>query len=514
MIAVGAFAVLGQIANFGDLRRAAGHADRAWFPVCALGELLAYVGYIAGYRVIARAEGGPALDVWTATRVVALGFGASVIGSAAGTLALDFWALERAGERPHQAARRVLALNTLEWAVLAVFAACAGAALLAGAGKGAPTEMSLAWIVVVPVCLAAAAWFTSPSRVERFARLPEDEPDTQGRARDLGYWARWAWTKARKGFADAIGAVAFLRRFVAHPRRNAVGLLAFALYWIGGMLTLYAALRAFGETIGPAALVLGYTTVSRSVDLRRASEMARENATLATSLSGLQGRLDLLEDTLSAIAERDRRIRLLANLEPHDPQVLQAGVGGSLPPRASGSEVVRQATSARAELNTLIRRANLLAASFTEARDSLQSHAQRLESMPSILPTSGWLSSAFAAMRRHPILHISRPHEGLDITAPTGTPIEAPGAGTVTNARWESGYGQTVTVDHGYGIVTKYAHASKLLVRRGQRVKRGDRIALVGNSGLATGPHLHYEVHVNGRPVDPLRYVLPDVITE
>ena len=117
-------------------------------------------------------------------------------------------------------------------------------------------------------------------------------------------------------------------------------------------------------------------------------------------------------------------------------------------------------------------------------------------------------------MRRHPILHISRPHEGLDITAPTGTPIEAPGAGTVTYARWESGYGQTVTVDHGYGIVTKYAHASKLLVRRGQRVKRGDRIALVGNTGLATGPHLHYEVHVNGRPVDPLRYVLPGVITE
>jgi uncharacterized membrane protein YbhN (UPF0104 family) len=260
VIAVGAFAVLGQIASFGDLRKAAERADQAWFPVCALGELLAYVGYIAGYRVIARAEGGPALDVWTATRVVALGFGASVIGSAAGTLALDFWALERAGERPHQAARRVLALNTLEWAVLAVFAACAGAVLLAGVGEGAPPEMSLAWMVAVPVCLAAAAWFTSPSRVERFARLPEDEPDTEGQARDFGYWARWASVKARKGFADAIGAVAFLRRFVAHPRRNAVGLLAFALYWIGGMLTLYAALRAFGETIGPAALVLGYTT--------------------------------------------------------------------------------------------------------------------------------------------------------------------------------------------------------------------------------------------------------------
>lgn len=271
---------------------------------------------------------------------------------------------------------------------------------------------------------------------------------------------------------------------------------------------------AVGGALVLLALVLGYTTVSRSVDLRQASEMARENETLATSLSGLQGRLDQLEDTLSAIAERDRRIRLLANLEPHDPQVLQAGVGGSLPARASGSEVVRQAGSARAEVNALIRRANLLAASFSEARDSLAAHAERLAATPSILPTTGWLSSAFASMRRHPILHVSRPHEGLDITAPAGTPIEAPGAATVRDARWESGYGQTVTLDHGYGITTKFAHASKLLVRRGQRVKRGDRIALVGSSGLATGPHLHYEVHVNGRPVDPLRYVLPDVITE
>jgi murein DD-endopeptidase MepM/ murein hydrolase activator NlpD len=273
-----------------------------------------------------------------------------------------------------------------------------------------------------------------------------------------------------------------------------------------------------GATVAGAlvllALVFGYTTVSRSVDLRQASAMAQENASLASSLSGLQGRLDQLEDTLSAIAERDRRIRLLANLEPHDPQVLQAGVGGSAPAPASGSEVVRQASSARAEVNGLIRRANLLAASFSEATDSLRSHQARLAAMPSILPTHGWFSSAFASLRRHPILAVSRPHEGVDITAPMGTPIQAPGAGTVREARWESGYGQTVTLDHGYGIVTKFAHTSKLLVRRGQRVKRGDRIALVGNTGLATGPHLHYEVHVNGRPVDPMRYVLPDVITE
>ena len=134
--------------------------------------------------------------------------------------------------------------------------------------------------------------------------------------------------------------------------------------------------------------------------------------------------------------------------------------------------------------------------------------------MPSIMPTQGWLTSHFASLRRHPILQVSRPHEGIDITAEKGTPIEAAAAGVVTAAGWEAGYGNTVTIDHGYGIVTKYAHASRLMVRRGNRVGRGDKIALVGSTGLATGPHLHYEVHVNGRPVDPLRYVLPEVITD
>ena len=117
-------------------------------------------------------------------------------------------------------------------------------------------------------------------------------------------------------------------------------------------------------------------------------------------------------------------------------------------------------------------------------------------------------------MRQHPILHVARAHEGLDVSAPMGTPIEAPANGTIVQSGWEAGYGNTITIDHGYGIVTKFAHASRLLVRVGQHVDRGDRIALVGNTGLSTGPHLHYEVHVNGRPVDPRRYILPGVVTD
>jgi murein DD-endopeptidase MepM/ murein hydrolase activator NlpD len=82
----------------------------------------------------------------------------------------------------------------------------------------------------------------------------------------------------------------------------------------------------------------------------------------------------------------------------------------------------------------------------------------------------------------------------------------------VRSAGWEAGYGHTIEIDHGYGIVTRFAHASRLLVRKGERVSRGEKIALVGNSGLATGPHLHYEVHVGGRPVNPLRYVMPETV--
>ena len=266
-----------------------------------------------------------------------------------------------------------------------------------------------------------------------------------------------------------------------------------------------------------AALVLGYVTVSRSVDLSKSSHLAQENARLEQQLDELNNRLTGLADTISRISQRDARIRVLANLDPIDPQVQAAGIGG---PTVTGAEGdagsgMRRTSEIRVDLNALIRRANLLASSFKEATDSLAVHSARLAATPSIMPTQGWLTSAFSSMRSHPILHMARPHEGIDVTAPMGTPIEAPAAGVVRDAGWEAGYGNTVVIDHGFGTVTKFAHASKILVREGQRVARGQRIALVGNTGLATGPHLHYEVHVNGRPVDPLRYVLPEhVVTD
>jgi biotin carboxyl carrier protein len=265
------------------------------------------------------------------------------------------------------------------------------------------------------------------------------------------------------------------------------------------------------------ALGLGYVTLTHTADLSKSARLTQENARLEQQLGEIGGRLSGLVDTLSRISQRDARIRVLANLDPIDPQVQAAGIGGPTVDPAVGDvgSAMRRGNEIRVDLNALIRRADLLASSFKEAADSLSVHSARLAATPSIMPTQGWLTSAFSSLRAHPILHLARPHEGIDVTAPMGTPIEAPAAGVVRTAGWESGYGNTIVIDHGFGTVTKFAHASKILVREGQRVSRGQRIALVGNTGLATGPHLHYEVHVNGRAVDPLRYVLPEhVVTD
>jgi murein DD-endopeptidase MepM/ murein hydrolase activator NlpD len=262
-------------------------------------------------------------------------------------------------------------------------------------------------------------------------------------------------------------------------------------------------------------MLTGYSTLSRSVNLSRAAALEAENARLAQELDDLASRVGVLSDTLDQLVEHDERIRLLANLEPIDPQVREAGVGGPADPATGSAEspLAGAAAGVRVDVDGLLRRAGLLASSFREATDSLESYADRIAATPSIMPTQGWLSSSFARSRLHPVLHTSRRHEGIDVMAPMGSPIEAPAAGTVRETGWKAGYGLTVIIDHGYGIRTLFAHTSKILVKPGQRLVRGQRLALVGNSGLATGPHLHYEVHVNGRAVDPMKYVVPETIT-
>jgi murein DD-endopeptidase MepM/ murein hydrolase activator NlpD len=158
----------------------------------------------------------------------------------------------------------------------------------------------------------------------------------------------------------------------------------------------------------------------------------------------------------------------------------------------------------------MISRASDLSNGLRDVSDTLERNFQRFANTPSIMPTAGWLSSQFTSSRFHPILHENRPHEGIDVHAPTGTPIVAPAAGRVIYAGNDKGYGLVVEIDHGNNIRTRFAHCSRLVVQQGQQVTRNQLIAAVGSTGLSTAPHLHYEIHVNGKPVDPITYVLPD----
>ncbi len=246
----------------------------------------------------------------------------------------------------------------------------------------------------------------------------------------------------------------------------------------------------------------------------RADRLAAQNELLAGEVELMRGRLALLETSLNDLSGKDEHYRLLAGLEPIDGEVQQAGIGGPGTATLQSSELYRLdpdqgrlAFTTAYDLNAMIRRARLLAVSWTEAMDSLTSQHDRWESTPSIMPTYGYVSSSFSRSRLHPILDRARPHAGLDIAARHGTPILAAAKGRVIFAGTRGNYGRMVEIDHGYGYVTRYAHASRVLVRVGQAVKRGDKIAEVGSTGLSAGPHVHYEVLVNGRAVNPNSYI-------
>lgn len=261
-----------------------------------------------------------------------------------------------------------------------------------------------------------------------------------------------------------------------------------------------------------------------------------QNTRLQTQLEQIDKRLATLSDTLVSLGARDQQNRLLAGLpaeaSPADAASQGTGDGASgmadapradAPVRQGAASLAgvaanlslpkpflgRLGGTSRADIDGMIRRASELSASIRAVSDTLTRNIERLSRTPSIMPTNGWLSSQFSQSRFHPVLHQNLPHEGIDVSAPMGAPIVAPAAGRVISVSNEPGYGNTFQIDHGDGIVTKYAHCTRIVVHEGQMVTRGQLIATVGNTGLATGPHLHYEVHVNGKPVDPLKYVLP-----
>ncbi|MBK5096364.1 MAG: M23 family metallopeptidase [Gemmatimonadetes bacterium] len=269
-------------------------------------------------------------------------------------------------------------------------------------------------------------------------------------------------------------------------------------------------------------LLAGGLVVLGSNSVREA-ELARlrlENRHLTSNLTEVEAELAMIGATIDELSDQDQRFRLLAGLPHIDPDVLEAGVGGPMlgdPAREefldASPGLAGRTLAASYDVDRLLRRVDLLSASMDEALDSVALHEELFLARPSIRPvqsSEAWISSAFSRSRFHPVLLVNRPHPGIDISAAAGTPILVTGKGVVISAGNRSGYGKTVEIDHGHGYRTLYAHAGALSVKKGQWVDRGDVLGEVGKTGLATAPHLHYEVLVNDRQVNPGSYMIDD----
>ena len=304
---------------------------------------------------------------------------------------------------------------------------------------------------------------------------------------------RWTFLLVRDGHST-------IKQYALSSRRLQV--------LVGGGLLAAIILIGYALTIG----VDGYARL-------RSAQLDTRNTVLQDELQEFQMRVDHLESTLNQIAQNDARFRSIAGLESIDSEVLQAGVGGPglVGPEAHSLWTIDPSISENLfevsyDLNQLERRARLLSSSLEEATDSLLAHRDLLESTPSILPTPGWLSSSYSESRMHPIHNRPLPHPGVDISAPKGTSIYAAAKGKVIKAGWIVGYGLTIEIDHGFGYVTLYGHASELVASQGEEVRRGDVIARVGSTGIATSPHLHYEVRVQGIAQNPANFILPEYV--
>lgn len=141
--------------------------------------------------------------------------------------------------------------------------------------------------------------------------------------------------------------------------------------------------------------------------------------------------------------------------------------------------------------------------------DGLSERQSLLAATPSVKPAHGWFTSRFG-YRVDPMNGKSTLHAGLDIAAPPGTPVYAPADGVISHVGYEPGYGKLVSIDHGYGVITRFAHNSRVFVQQGQKVHRWEVISAVGSTGRSTGAHVHYEVRIHGLPVDPMNYILDD----
>lgn len=271
---------------------------------------------------------------------------------------------------------------------------------------------------------------------------------------------------------------------------------------------------------GLAVGLLGIFLVYQFVDSPKEAELRRENKQLLVQYELLNKQIGELESVLGDVRRRDDNIyRVIFEADPMPESMRQAGAGGINRYRdLAGYASTELVVDTRRRLDQLTRQLVVQSRSLDEVADLVLRKQEMLASIPAIQPIPNEDLTQTAGgfgWRIHPIHKILKFHAGMDFTCKQGTPIHATGDGKVVYAEYSTnGYGMHVIVDHGFDYESLYAHMSKLEVRVGQKVKRGDVLGLVGNTGLSAGPHLHYEVHKGGEALDPANYFFNDLTPE
>jgi murein DD-endopeptidase MepM/ murein hydrolase activator NlpD len=243
--------------------------------------------------------------------------------------------------------------------------------------------------------------------------------------------------------------------------------------------------------------------------------LEKSNHFLKNQLSEMREKIDVINNNLADVEKRDDEIRMIMGVKELGEDVREVGIGGTnfeykFADQVVNPDVAEDLNEQMLLIDKLEREVKLEIQSYSDLINTYHAKEDSIRHMPALHPVlDGRITSDFG-MRMHPIFKRYRKHPGVDFAAKMGAPIYAAADGIVTLSQHNGGYGNCVFIDHIYGFETRYGHMQKILVRRGQRVKRGDKIGLVGKTGIATAPHLHFEVHYAGKEVNPRHYFFDD----
>lgn len=247
---------------------------------------------------------------------------------------------------------------------------------------------------------------------------------------------------------------------------------------------------------------------SDKVDQKELELLRAENQQLTKKYEQLRWYVAEVESRYDVLISKEIYLRSLFDLPPIEPQQRQLGVGGPVSPSfAAMSDAKKAAFMTEETVERLLKLSEFELQKYAEVEDALVELKDRLDHTPSIWPTTGWVSRGFG-LKYDPFTGFKQMHHGIDIANRQGTPIIATAAGRVARVGKNGGLGKTIVINHGNGFQTKYGHLSEYKVKRGQLVKRGEIIGLMGSTGYSTGPHLHYEVIRNGQSLNPMNYIL------